>query len=81
MIHITHDNFIWLDVTEQIKQGQKKRDELWLIHELFAIDQQNDSERLIESIDDMDEALRLGLRVCIEGGRLPQKYQHKKNKK
>lgn len=78
MIHITQDHFVWLDVTEQMKQGQKKREEVWLSNELFAVDQEDESESLLESNDEIDEALKLGMRVCIEGGHLPQKYHPKK---
>ena len=70
--------FCLVDVTEQMKQGQKKREEVWLSNELFAVDQEDESESLLESNDEIDEALKLGMRVCIEGGHLPKKYHPKK---
>lgn len=70
-IHITKDGFVWLDVTERMKYGKKKREEVWLAHELFVV-HDDDSESLIESHDEIDEALKLGLRICIEVGLLPK---------
>jgi hypothetical protein len=77
MIHITEDHFVWLDVTEQMKHGHKKREEVWLSHELFAV-HEDESDSMLESHDEIDEALKLGMRVCIEGGYLPLKYRPKK---
>lgn len=73
-IHITKDNFAWLDVTEAMKQGQKKREEYWLAHEIYAV-YNDDSESLLESHDEIDEALKLGVRICIEVGYLPTQYR------
>ncbi len=74
MLHITKDNFAWLDITEAMKQGQKKREEYWLAHELYAV-YDDDSEYLIESHEEIDEALKLGVKICIEGGHLPTEYK------
>ncbi len=74
MLHITKDNFAWLDITEAMKQGQKKREEYWLAHELYAV-YDDDSESLIESHEEIDEALKLGVKICIEGGHLPTEYK------
>ena len=77
-IYITKkDKFIWLDVTDQMKCGRSKQSEIWLGHELYAI-HDDDSDSLIESYDEIDEALELGLRICIEGGYLPKEY-HPRN--
>lgn len=70
MAIILKDNFVWLDVTEQMKYGEKRREELWLAHELYAI-HDDESESLLESHKDIDEALKRGLRIGIEGGYLP----------
>ena len=72
-IHITKDNFVWLDVTEAMKHGHKKREEYWLAHELYAV-YDDDSESLLESHTEIDEALQLGVKVCIEGGYLPAQH-------
>ena len=70
-IYITKDGFVWLDVTERMKYGKKKREEVWLAHELFVV-HDDDSESLIESHDEIDEALKLKLRIGIEVGLLPK---------
>ena len=70
-MYITKDNFVWLDVTDRMKYGKKKREEVWLAHELFIV-HDDDSESIIESHDEIDEALKLGLRIGIEVGHLPK---------
>jgi len=70
-VYITKDNFAWLDVTERMKYGMKKREEVWMAHELYVV-HDDDSDSLIESHDEIDEALKLGLRICIEVGLLPK---------
>lgn len=77
MIYITEDNFVWLDVSEAMKHGHKMREEYWLAHELYAVFDDG-SDSLLESHEEIDEALKLNVRVCIEGGYLPKKY-HPKN--
>lgn len=72
-IILSKDNFVWLDVTESMKYGNKKREELWLAHELYVL-HDDDSDSLLESHDEIDEALSLGLRIVIEGGYLPTTY-------
>jgi hypothetical protein len=74
MIHITKDNFVWVDVTERIKKSPM----LWVENELYVV-YDDDSESLLESVDEVLEAIRLELRVCIEGGHLPSKYTPQKN--
>ena len=54
-----------------MKYGNKKREEVWLAHELFVV-HDDDSESLIESHDEIDEALKLGLKIGIEVGHLPK---------
>ena len=69
-IHITKDNFVWLDVTEAMKQGQKTREEYWLAHELYAV-YDDGSDSMLESHEEIDEALSLDVKICIEVGHLP----------
>ena len=61
-IYITKDNFAWLDVTERMKYGNKKREEVWMAHELYVV-HDDDSDSQIESHDEIDEALKLGLQL------------------
>jgi hypothetical protein len=75
-IHLSKDRFVWLDVTEQMKQGEKKREEIWLGHELYVI-HDDDTDSLIESHDEIDEALKLGLKIGIEVGYLPKSVSSK----
>jgi len=72
------DNFVWLNVTEEMKYGHKKREEIWLSFELFAINSDDDSESLLESHEDIDEALRVGYKIGIEVGQLPSEYKKTK---
>ena len=59
---VTKDNFIYKDVTDQMKYGEKAREALWYAHELYAI-YDDDSESLLESHEEIDEAIKLGLNV------------------
>tara|TARA_B100001057_G_C22172960_1_gene690178 strand:+ start:73 stop:387 length:315 start_codon:yes stop_codon:yes gene_type:complete len=76
MIHITKDHFVWLDVTDRMKYGCKWREEIWMGFELFSVDD-DDSESLLESHEDIDKALESGLRICIEVDHLPSQYHPK----
>ena len=73
---VTKDNFIYKDVTDQMKYGEKAREALWYAHELYAI-HDDDSESLLESHEEIDEAIKLGLRVAIEVGHMPRKQKRK----
>lgn len=76
-IYITEeDKFVWLDVTDQMKYGNKVRETLWNAHELFVI-YDDDTESMVESHDEIDEALRLGLKIGIEVGHLPKEVSSK----
>jgi hypothetical protein len=75
-IHLSKDKFVWLDVTDQMKQGEKKREEIWLGQELYVI-HDDDTDSLIESHDEIDEALKLGLKIGIEVGYLPKAVSSK----
>ena len=80
-IYITkEDKFVWLDLTDKLIKGEKWK---WLGHELYAVFD-DDSEELLESEEEVDEALKLGLKVCMEVGFLEpeqkQKWWHKAEK-
>lgn len=67
MIYITKDNFVWLDITES-----KNIEDIFASHEnLYAV-YDDDSESLIESIDELMEAISIGVKICIEVGHLPK---------
>lgn len=67
---VTKDNFVWLDVTDEMKYGQKKREELWLVHELYQL-HDDGSDSLLENHKQIDQALANGNPIVIEGGYLP----------
>ena len=67
---VTKDNFVWLNVTEQMKYGHKKREELWLAHELYVL-HDDETDSVLETHEEIDEALNNGNPVVIEGGYLP----------
>ena len=75
-MHITKDNFVWLDVTDKMKYGIAKIEEIWLGHELYAV-HDDDTDSLIESHEEIEEAVKLGLKICIEVGYLPKKDKPK----
>tara|TARA_R100000951_G_scaffold97964_1_gene87786 strand:+ start:136 stop:441 length:306 start_codon:yes stop_codon:yes gene_type:complete len=80
-IYVTkEDKFVWLDLTDKLINGEKWK---WLGHELYAVFD-DDSEELLESEDEVDEALKLGLKVCMEVGFLEpeqkQRWWHKAEK-
>jgi hypothetical protein len=61
---ITADNFVWLLVTEKAKDiWNSGLFELYILHE-------DDSESLVESWEQLDEALSNGLSIGIEVGHL-----------
>ena len=69
MIYVTKDTFVWLDVTKQLTKSPRA----WVESEIYAV-HDDDSESLLESIEEVIEAINLGLRLCVEGGYLPSKY-------
>ena len=83
-LYKTKDNFVWLDTTDKCKQGEKIIQDLRQTQNLYAIFD-DDSEALLESMEEIKEALRLNLRICIEVGYLPQErkesWWHKADKK
>lgn len=71
-IYVTKkDRFVWLDVTDRMKYGEKSREEVWLAHELYVVND-DDTESLIQSHDEIDNALKSGLKICVEVGYLPK---------
>ena len=75
-LHKTKDNFVWLDITDRCNKGEKTIQELWLSQELYAVFD-DDSDTLLESVEELEEALRLELRICIEVGYLPEETKQK----
>ena len=73
MIYVTKDNFVWLDVTKQLTKSPKA----WVENEIYAV-HDDESESLLESIEEVIEAINLGLRLCIEGGYLPSTHTPQK---
>ncbi len=73
MIYITKDNFVWLDVTEQLTHFPTA----WVEKQIYAV-HDDESESLLESIEEVTEAINLGLRLCIEGGYLPSTHTPQK---
>ena len=71
-VHITADHFIWLDVTEQVKDA-KRRNELWLAHELFIV-HDDDSESLVTTDNEVVTALNNHEKICIEIGFIPNDF-------
>lgn len=81
-IHITKDSFVWHDVTSKIiyqfdwlnmkdYDHRKSFQDAWKCFELYAI-HDDDTKSLLESIDEIEEAVKLGLRIAIEVGHLPK---------
>ncbi len=66
------DHFIWLDVTEQVKDI-KRRNELWLVHELFVV-HDDESETLVIADDEIETALNNNEKICIEIGFIPNDF-------
>lgn len=65
MMYITRDDFVWLDVTSEIKNGELPSKELYAVYD-------DDSESLLESTEEVNEALEIGVRICIEVGHIPK---------
>ena len=50
MMYITRDDFVWLDVTSEIKNGELPSKELYAVYD-------DDSESLLESREEVNVAL------------------------
>ena len=76
----THDDFIWLDVTERCINDEKTTTEIWLAHELYAVNPtgsedsfSTSKDRVLQTYEDVTEALKHGRLICIEVGFLPER--------
>ena len=70
------DNFVWLDVTDRIKDAfevgdYSQFDLLWNAHELYFL-YPDDTEAVIQSKDEVAPALTNGVRIGIEVGHIPK---------
>ena len=68
---ITDDNFVWMDITPQLRTKIKEVIEIWLNHSIYAL-HEDGSESLLESHEEVEEALNLGLKIGMEVGYLPK---------
>ena len=66
------DHFVWLDVTEQVKDA-KRRSVLWLAHELFIV-HDDDTESLITTDNEIEKAIKDHEKICIEIGFIPKDF-------
>lgn len=59
---VKNDGFVWIDITQEAK-------EIFFSNalELYVLYDDN-TESLIESVDEINEAIELGLIIAIEGG-------------
>lgn len=61
---LCNDGFVWMDVTQEAKEiFSSGALELYVLYD-------DESESLVESVDEINEALELGLSIVIEGGLL-----------
>lgn len=61
---VNGDGFVWLDVTQEAKEiFSSGALELYVLYG-------DDTESLIESVDEINEALELELTIAVEGGHL-----------
>jgi len=61
---LCNDGFVWMDVTQEAKEiFSSGALELYVLYD-------DESESLVESVDEINEALELGLPIVIEGGLL-----------
>ena len=70
MIHITKDNFVWLDVTSKCK-SMTRIWELSNVHELYEVCD-DASDHLIENIHRIPRRINQGSRICVEVGYFPK---------
>jgi hypothetical protein len=71
MIYITKNNFTWLDVTGRC-DDTSIAEALFSIHTIYTLFD-DESESLIESMDELEYTLKLGLKVVVPVGFLPTK--------
>ncbi len=76
MIYITKDNFVWKDVTAVCKQKRSAVYDIWILNELYEVTDE-ETDHLLESYDEVTDAIDNGSRICIEVGHLPTQYKPK----
>ena len=69
----THDDFIWLDVTERCINDEKTTTEIWLAHELHAVSVCNNDDVLLETYEEVVLAIENECLICIAVGVLPER--------
>ena len=78
-IYVNKDNFVWLDVTDRIKDAfevddYSQFDMLWNAHELYFL-YPDDTEALIQSKDEIAPAFVNDVRIGIEVGHFPKQQK------
>ena len=61
--YITKDGFIWLDITDKAKEVFSSG-----LFEVYSVNTDEELESLIETREQLEEALESGLLIAIEGG-------------
>ena len=66
-------DFIWMDITPQLKTGIKAVQDVWLNHSIHAFHEDGTPQDYpLESNREIDEAIELGLTIAMEVGYLPK---------
>lgn len=65
-VYITKDNFVWNDITEECRFGQIPNTSVFAVYD-------DETCSMLESDEEVAEAIRIGVRVCTEVGYLPKK--------
>ncbi len=73
---VTRDNFIWKDVTAEVADLSSNKAALYIMQGVYAL-HEDESESLLESTEELAEALKLGLRIVQEVGYMPRKQKRK----
>ena len=71
-VRVTKDDFVWMVVTHHMKSGVKQVRDLWKNHTLYAL-YDDGTESVVESDEEINEAIKLGLDIGVEVGYLPKK--------
>ncbi|MHA1290929.1 MAG: hypothetical protein ACTSPB_26390 [Candidatus Thorarchaeota archaeon] len=76
---VTRDNFIWKDVTAEVdnSRGFPTPHRQWYLDMGVYALHEDESDTLLESEEELKEALKLGLRVVQEVGYMPRKQKRK----
>ncbi len=73
---VTRDNFIWKDVTAEVADLSSNKAAFYIMQGVYAL-HEDESESLLESAEELAEALKLGLRIVQEVGYMPRKQKRK----